>query len=178
MTDNMLSPDNELEVIKQLVISDSILAYEKQERKYVITIKVSPTIELTIVDDLVIDCIPPIMIHFENNTDIEELNIKIHSGYQHNPGHTIGLELMQDHFYSAESPTVTLESHNNIKKLTVCQEMGTEDIYSYYGNQDGFSPCQIIIKYDSEYKEVICDGQIKLSATKDVNDGYSLIISI
>lgn len=154
----MLLTKNELKIIKQLVQSTSKCEYTKFADHYKITIVPSENVEISIIDDSVSEIIPCIIIDFENDAKIESLTININSGKFHDKGEIIGDQIDNDDFHKNN---VNFRTNNKINKLIVQQKICTENIYSYYGNQDGFNPCTISIVYDrKKYKNIRLAGQL------------------
>lgn len=178
----MLSEKTELKIIKKLVKSDSKCTYTKFENYYKITIAPLNRVTINIVDDAVIEGIPQIIIDFENDNMIDVLTINIKSGKYHLKGETVGCTLVTD-YDDIDSNQVYFRTNNKIGKLIIQQKIHTENIYSYYGNQDGFNPCAIHITYESKkYKNISLKGNLDVTSGKhkcDFDDeNYNLFVMI
>ena len=198
----MLSEEQELDIVKKIVKTDLICDYFKSEtttkcctfcdhfkccdlcnKLKLIThdgingVHITPSskMEIIIVDDNVIE-IDEIFITFENDNLIDELIITIKSGKYHNGDEIIGYDDLHQDF---DRPRITLYSHNPINNLIVCQKICTENIYSYYGNQDGFNAGTISIEYDvNKYKKFKFSGQLKVESQEVLDDYWNLIVKV
>lgn len=185
----MLTLEEELKVVGLLVQSDNIVHINKKTfmhdvSYFVVTLTVSDTTNMTIIDDSSIKLSHEILIEFTSNEDINKLNIRLKAGKYHNKGDIVGTILNIENFDDLEfdNNRITLRCNNNINELTLYQKLCTEDIYSYYGNQDGFNSSLLLIRYNSEkYKNISVDSN-KLSistGTFQFNDGhYDLCIKL
>jgi hypothetical protein len=178
----MLSKKNELKIIKTLVKSNSKCTYTKLENCYKITIEPKSNVEINIVDDSVTEGVPQIIIDFENDNAIDILTINIKSGKYHLKGEIVG-QVLTNEDADIDSNQVRFRTNNKIGKVIVQQEMCTENIYSYYGNQDGFNPCTIFVTYEpKKYKNVSLKGNLDITSGKykcDYNHKtYNLLVMI
>ena len=174
----MLSEEDEWNLIKKIFKSTGECNYIKINGDHIISIKPSKKIEITIVNDFVIEEIERIDIVFENDDDIDELIINIKSGANHDSGEIIGYDSDHDDFGHNR---FTLQSNNKINNLIVSQKLKTEHIYSYYGNQDGFLASTISIRYDTnKYKKFKFKGDLEVSSKyqNDYDSDYDLEISM
>lgn len=114
-----------------------------------------------------------IFIKTDNKDIIDRLEIVVKSGSHHNEDVMIGNDLIDtddsDDYLSFDKPRVTIKFTNTIRNIIIQQEMCTEHIYSYYGNQDGFNPGEIIVKYDTSfYKSIKAKGNISLEGSENI----------
>ena len=158
----MLSLETEIELVKKLVKLTSICEYSKNEDDFIVNIIPSKKVEITIIDDFVIENISYIKIIFDNDNDIDELIVNIKSGKYHKKGEIVGYEHLDD--CDINKTNVKLKSNNKINKLIINQTICTENTYSYYGNQDGFWESTIDITYNpTKYKNIKFSGSLNIS---------------
>lgn len=107
----------------------------------------------------------------ESNGSLESLDIIIKSGKYHDKG--FGLDSITD----ADNVKITFKCNNIIKRLNITQKLCTEDIYSYYGNQDGYAVGEINIKYNIQMiNEIQFNGTMNIKGTND-GDVLAMIIN-
>ncbi len=170
---SMLSND-EIIIVKKLIKSKFIYDWFKCNDKISVVLYTMPKMKITIVDDFVIEDMPDIVITFKDDNVIEHLTIIVKSGKYHNKNEIIGYD--DDLHTDFDKCRLTVECHNTVNNLIVQQKMCTENIYSYYGNQDGFSTGNISIEYDvNKYKKIRCSGQMSVESQECSN---SLIVSV
>lgn len=178
----MLSKKTELKIIKKLVKSNSECTYTRFENYYKITIEPLNCVTINIVDDSVTEGVPQIIIDFKNDNIIDVLTINIKSGKYHKKGEIVGQEFANEDA-DIDSNQVRIRTNNKIDKLIIRQKTCTENIYSYYGNQDGFNPCTVFVTYEpKKYKNISLQGNLDITTGKykcDYDDEtYGLLVMI
>src|SRR5205814_904687 len=98
---------------------------------------VDKNINLTIYDDIIAD-FDRIYILFINDNKIRQFDVTIKSGKYFEKRVTLN-ENSEESYDDIANTNVVLISDNPITQFKVKQLMKTENIYSYRGNQDGFS---------------------------------------
>lgn len=158
----MLSVVDELNVLKKLVKSIPSGKFIKFNNYYKYIIIPEQNVDIMLIDDTVIGGIPAIIIEFETDDKVELLTINVHSGKYHKKGSVVGDDIGECE--NCENSDVYFVTNNKVDKLIVKQQLCTENIYSYYGNQDGFNPCTIEIEYNpKQYKDVTLKGNMNVS---------------
>lgn len=179
----MLSQKDELKIIKKLIKSSSKLKYTKHKKYYKILVEAENEIVINIVDDIVIDDVRQIIIDFDSNDDINCLKININSGKYHKKDKIIGTKFVGDDYEIELHPSIRFQTNNKIRKLIVNQNILTENIYSYYGNQDGFSASNIIVNFKpNKYTKFEFNGNFNMHSGKHEcdydGDTYDLLIML
>lgn len=170
----------ELNVLNKLVKSKPDGKFVKFDHYYKYIIIPSKTVEITMIDDMVIDGDWTIIVEFETDTKVDLLTINVHSGKYHKNGEVVGENMGECE--NCENSKVYFLTNNKVGKLVVNQKFCTENIYSYYGNQDGFNPCTINIEYNAHlYKNFEFNGNLSISTCKEsqcpyTNNIYKLFI--
>jgi hypothetical protein len=117
---------------------------QDHNRILIIPILKNDEITITIKDEVIYGIIPDIHININSPKELEKMTINIVSGSIHGTTSTF---LAVDDSPDADIGSVKLRLivESKIKRLCIIQTIETENIYSYYGNQDGFDPCELNI---------------------------------
>lgn len=165
----------ELEIVKQLVNTSTEKEYIKKGDKIVIVLKTEAEILINIADDLTVKDIPPIIITFDSNHEIDKLDIVINSGeYHHNRTHEYEKIIGADQDYTDYANLhlkLKFKCNNPINKLSVAQVVYTGNIYSHSHNKYGFSPARTCIIYDTDkYKNIKFKGALKIRSKHNITN--------
>lgn len=115
---------------------------------------------------------------------IDNLDIIINSGEYHNKDDNLTSLRFNDSDSDDEidNNKFTFECNNIINQIKIEQKIKTEDLYSYYGNQDGFLPATISVVYNSDkYKKLSLSGKLCVASkgtSVDYVTDFDLYVSI
>ena len=179
----MLSTKIEKKIIKKLIKSTSDYKLVKGHDFYKMIIEPENEVTITLIDCWTIGGIPDVVIDFENDDDIGKLTINIESGKYHRRFeiNVLGKDLVEGSLEDIDKCRINFRTNNKIGKLIVNQIICTEDLYSDYGNQDGYDPCKIYVTYNSKkYKDIKLCGNMEMETKKYEceHDGVTYSLSV